>query len=234
MSTVRVDYLGHSGFLVETESHLLLFDYYRGDLSILGERPADKPLYVFVSHAHGDHFNPAVFDLRKSGRAEHYLLSFDIRRKEDAAYLDADQTCDIPGLGTVETFLSTDEGVAFLVTTTDAVIYHAGDLHWWDWPGEDPAWLAEQDRVFKQETGKLANRRIDIAFAVLDDRLEDNYAEGLDWFLSVCQPRYVFPMHFWEDRSVVSRFKEQTETDAPTQIMNTAEEDHWTLKTDAH
>lgn len=230
MSTVKVDYLGHSGFLAETESHLLLFDYYRGDLSILEERPADKPLYVFVSHAHGDHFNPAVFDLRKSGRDVHYLLSFDIRSKEDAAYLEADQTCDIPGLGTVETFLSTDEGIAFLVTTAEAVIYHAGDLHWWDWEGEDEAWLAEQERVFKEETGKLADRRIDIAFAVLDDRLDANYAEGLNWFLSVCRPRYVFPMHFWEDRSVVRRFKAQMAQDISSQIMDTADGDHWELE----
>ena len=44
MGTIAIDYLGHSGFLAETQRHLLLFDYYRGDLSLLDERPADKPL----------------------------------------------------------------------------------------------------------------------------------------------------------------------------------------------
>ena len=233
MGMIKVDYPGHNGFLVETETHLLLFDYFRGDLSVLDDKPADKPLYVFASHAHGDHFNPDIFKLRGGRRDVHYLLSFDIEGRteacDDISYLEADRTYDIPGLGTVETFLSTDEGVAFLVSTEDAVIYHAGDLHWWDWEGEDPGWLAEQERVFKQETGKLAGKQIDIAFAVLDDRLEDNYAEGLNRFLAVCRPRYVFPMHFWEDRSVVARFKEQMDPDILTQIMNTADEDHWEI-----
>lgn len=60
---VKIDYLGHSGFFVETDSILLLFDYYYGDLSFLREKPNDKPLFVLVSHAHGDHFNPEIFSL---------------------------------------------------------------------------------------------------------------------------------------------------------------------------
>ena len=31
---MKIDYLGHSGFLVETETAVLLFDYYRGDISL--------------------------------------------------------------------------------------------------------------------------------------------------------------------------------------------------------
>ena len=230
MKPVKVDYLGHSGFLVETENRLLLFDYYRGDLSLIHDRPADKPLFVFVSHAHGDHFNPAIFKLRESGREVRYILSFDVRTEEDATFLEADRAYDIPEIGRVETFLSTDEGVAFLVETDGVTIFHAGDLHWWDWEGEDPVWLEEQERVFKREIGKLAGGKLDIAFAVLDDRLEDNYDEGMKWFLSVCHPRYVFPMHFWEDQSIVGRFKEQMGSEITTQIMDTVNENRWKLE----
>ena len=60
---LSIDYLGHSGFFVETDRALMLFDYFRGDISFISRRQDDKPLYVFVSHAHRDHFNPAIFAL---------------------------------------------------------------------------------------------------------------------------------------------------------------------------
>ncbi|MBQ2202695.1 MAG: MBL fold metallo-hydrolase [Clostridia bacterium] len=74
---MQIDYLGHSGFLVETETALLLFDYYRGALSFLEKKPKEKPLFVFVSHAHADHFNPFIFKI--GGRNVTYLLSFDLK-----------------------------------------------------------------------------------------------------------------------------------------------------------
>ena len=37
-----VDYLGHSGFLVETDHVLMLFDYYVGDLSLIDEKKRAK------------------------------------------------------------------------------------------------------------------------------------------------------------------------------------------------
>ena len=234
-----IDYLGHSGFLAETDGALLLFDYYRGDLSVLDGKPADKPLFVFVSHVHGDHFNPQIFSLRGQNRPVRYLLSFDIRGNKkvpqdaDVQYLEADRSYGIPGLGTAQTLRSTDEGVAFYVQTGTLSLFHAGDLHWWDWPGEDPAWLAEQERVFKEEIGKLAGKPMDAAFAVLDDRLEQNEAEGLTWFLSVCRPRRVLPMHFWEDRGVVARFLKSEAAvraaQAGTVILDTASQTHWEL-----
>lgn len=228
---MKIDYLGHSGFLVETDAALLLFDYYRGDLSVLNRKPAEKPLFVFVSHAHADHFNPKIFALQRPAA---FLLSFDLlgnpKIPNDRAvrYLEADKTYKIGGLGTVQTLRSTDEGVAFLVKTSDAALFHAGDLHWWDWTGEDPAWLLEQETVFKAEIGKLSGTPIDAAFAVLDDRLRENFARGLSWMLSVLRVRYALPMHFWKDKSVIDRFKALSAAkDCGTVILDTAHETHW-------
>ena len=79
---------------------------------------------------------------------------------------------------------------------------------------------------------KLSGKRIDAAFVVLDDRLEETYAEGMAWFLSVCRPAYVLPMHFWNDRSVVERFLAKPGVCGPeTRILNTARETHWELQT---
>ena len=48
---MRVTFLGHSGFLMESESVCLLFDWSEGELPPLPE----KPLFVFASHRHQDH-----------------------------------------------------------------------------------------------------------------------------------------------------------------------------------
>ena len=233
---IKIDYLGHSGFFVENESSMLLFDYYYGDLSFLEEKLEEKPLFVFSSHAHGDHFNPEIFTIVNKHKKTSYHLSFDIKGKPtvpnnlNIQYLDVDRTYEIEDLGIVKTLQSTDEGVAFLIKTSDETLFYAGDLHWWDWPGEDPDWLTEQETVFKREIGKIKNENIDIAFAVLDSRLEDNYAKGMTHILSELHPRYVLPMHFWDDRSVVERFKERSEKKGlDTIILDTTKETHWEL-----
>ena len=229
-------YLGHSGFFAETESAMLLFDAYRADLSFIEGKQDEKPLFVFVSHAHSDHFDPKIFTLPAVHSRTEYLLSFDtagnpaIPKDALVRYLSADERCEIAGLGAVRTLASTDEGVAFLVKTPEATLFHAGDLHWWDWPGEDADWLVEQERVFRGELMKLADERIDAAFVVLDDRLGENYAKGLELFLTLCRAKYVFPMHFWQDRSIIERFialQKASASDAV--IVNTAKEKHWKL-----
>jgi len=233
---IKIDYLGHSGFFVETDNLMFLFDYYYGDLSFLKEKAAEKPLFVFSSHGHGDHFNPEIFSIIEIHQKTIYLLSFDIKGKPtipnelDIHYLDADNTYEIEELGTVKTLQSTDEGIAFLIKTKSETLFYAGDLHWWDWPGEDATWLAEQELVFKREISKLTDMTIDITFVVLDSRLEENYAKGMMHILSELHPRYVLPMHFWEDRSVVERFKEHSEVKIfDTIILDTTKETHWEL-----
>ena len=228
-----IDYLGHSGFLVETEKALMLFDYYIGGLDILESKPKEKPLFVFASHSHPDHFNPQIFSLAGGGRRVKYLLSHDIRRKAappeaDAEFLAANAEYTIDGLGKVKALRSTDEGVAFLVDDGDKTVFHAGDLHWWAWEGEPEVWLTVQEREFRRELEKIAGARIDAAFVVLDDRLGGNYALGASLFHKLCKPDILLPMHFWQDRGVVARFAELPETRrSGARILDTANETHW-------
>lgn len=77
---MQITYIGHSGFLVETSECYYLFDYYQGTLPSL---QTDKPILVFSSHVHQDHYNPAVFKLLKSMGMEQItaVLSKDIPKK---------------------------------------------------------------------------------------------------------------------------------------------------------
>ena len=71
MKPVDIYFLHHSGFVLELEKVILVFDYYLDPLKRLEERleKTDKPVYFFVSHVHGDHFNRAIrsFEDRASG-----------------------------------------------------------------------------------------------------------------------------------------------------------------------
>ena len=60
---MKITYIGHSGFAVELAGCALLFDYYEGTLPAFN---SEKPLYVFSSHAHRDHFNFDIFRLRET------------------------------------------------------------------------------------------------------------------------------------------------------------------------
>ena len=143
---MQVTFLAHSGFLVELEGVCLLFDWWKGALPPL---PPEKPLLVLASHRHEDHFKPEIFGLDGGPRPVRFLLGKDIRlternraswglSEETAGHcfsLAGNETAEpLPGIR-VETLPSTDEGVAFLVTSGSQTVYHAGDLHWWHWGG---------------------------------------------------------------------------------------------------
>lgn len=133
---MNLKYIYHSGFLLELDTAYMLFDYYKGDIPRLDK---DKKLYVFISHGHCDHFNEDVFDLFRDHKDVEYILSNDVvpKRQEyaDKSYsLEPNKEYYFGELG-VETYLSTDLGLAFMISYKGKTIYHAGDLNWWTWVG---------------------------------------------------------------------------------------------------
>ena len=187
---MRSTFLAHSGFLVELPSVTLLFDWWKGDLPPL----PDKPLLVFASHQHSDHFSPRIFSLNAR-----FVLGHDIPTDGiDALSLGPGETQEIlPGV-TVETLPSTDEGVAFLVTADGRTIFHAGDLNWWHWEGEPDPWNPDMERNFKAYAEPLRNRRIDLAMLPLDPRLGEAGFWGPRYLLELAGIRRFLPMHQWK------------------------------------
>ena len=212
---MKITYIHHSSFMAELEHTALLFDYFEGDIP---EIPEDKPLFVFASHRHGDHFSRSIFDLSDGRRKVTYVLSDDIWRRQVPEELlgrttfmgPGESGCLADGAGQpleIEAFKSTDEGVAFLIKAEGQVIYHAGDLNNWVWEGEPEKDNQRMSENYHKELAKLAGRHIDVAFMLIDPRQEKDFYLGMDDFMRMVVADVVFPMHFWGDFEAASRFK---------------------------
>ena len=205
---MKVTFILHSSYFVELDRCCLLFDYYQGDVP-----QTDKPLYVFASHCHGDHFSPEVFREARPGRQARFILSDDIwesrvpeELKAAALFVAPHKTYEVDGLK-IATLRSTDQGVAFLIECEGRRIYHAGDLNCWVWDGA-PRWQNDQATLaYREELKLLAGKEIDVAFVPLDPRQDADFDLGMRYFFEAAGAEHVFPMHMWGDYSVVPLFK---------------------------
>lgn len=208
---MKVTYIHHSCFLVETHRFYYLFDYESGNLPDLDTA---KPIFVLSSHRHADHYNPKIFPLLSAHGMQHIqaVLSDDIQPPENVNTLlvSPGNTYPLGPEQTLTTFRSTDEGVAFLLQDQEELIYHAGDLNDWVWEEETPSYNAQMTQNYRQEIQLLSqtlnHREIDTAFVVLDPRQEKDYDRGLCYFLENIPAKQVYPMHYWDDPSIIDTF----------------------------
>ena len=214
---MRITYIHHSSFLVELKQLSLLFDYFQGDVKL----PEGKPAVIFASHRHGDHFSPVIFDFAKERQDVYYVLSDDIWEKrtpsglrERILFAGPGQEFSLPWLSgiSVRTFKSTDEGVAFLIRSPEGVIYHAGDLNNWQWEGEPRDWNRNMEVNYRRQLEAMKNEKIDVAFVPLDPRQGKDFYRGMDDFMKMVGAARVFPMHCWDDFTVISRLKAMEES----------------------
>ena len=216
---MKVTYLKHSGFMVESRNYIYLFDYIGGNID--KSIKSDKKIYVMVSHVHDDHFSKIIFDIATKHNNVTYVLSYDVVKKikKNAVLskmveqlniirVQAHEKYKIDDI-VVETLKSTDEGVAFIVSEKDGTIYHAGDLNWWHWEGEPKSWNRNMEFNFKREIDSMRGRKIDIAFIPLDPRQEDVYYLGMNYFIKNVGANEIYPMHFWGEPRIIDRYKSE-------------------------
>lgn len=204
---MNIIYIGHSSFLVELNNSYLLFDYYTGGIPELDK---NKTIYVFSSHFHEDHFNFEIFNFMEKYSNVVYIFSRDIRRKygkkisKEVHYLASNSSEKIDEL-MVETLRSTDEGVAFIVSSENKTIYHAGDLNLWIWKEESHEYNSYMELRYRKEIDKIKGRHFDVAFLVLDSRQEENAFQGFDYFMKNTDTELAYPMHYWNDPSIIDK-----------------------------
>lgn len=211
---MKITYLYHSGFLAETKDCYYLFDYYRGELPPLN---TDKPILVFCSHRHPDHYNREVFSLLKGlgMNSVTAILAKDISPRSypeqtNVVRVTFHSRYELPQNTVLETLQSTDAGVAFLVRCREGILYHAGDLNDWVWAGETAQYNKQMTGSYRHEIDLLKDllkeEYVDAAFLPLDPRQEADYAQGILYFLKKIKVKRVYPMHYWEKPGVISRF----------------------------
>ncbi|HHY28502.1 MAG TPA: MBL fold metallo-hydrolase [Desulfitobacterium dehalogenans] len=211
---LRIEYIYHSGFTVETDRDFLVFDYYQGQIQF----PSNKRIFFFSSHAHPDHYNPEIFHWQTQYPDIHYILSSDIQGhpqlpqiQENLTFLSPYEEVHRDDLK-IRTYGSTDVGISFLVeldVKEGIHLFHAGDLNWWHWWGEPQEDILWAEKMFKEEIAKIKEERIDIAFFPVDPRLEQYYSIGAEYFIQEINPQVLVPMHFGEDYKSVQSFVEK-------------------------
>ncbi len=214
----EITYLYHSSFAVKTAAHVFVFDYYldtpRGGLSQGVVDPAalrGDDVVVFASHRHPDHYSPLIFGWRREIPKIRYVVSGDIRTREDVLAAAPGQTYDLGDM-TVRTLKSTDEGVAFLIAADGLRLYHAGDLNCWKWKGDTAAENAEAERAFRAQVDLLRGERVDLAFLPFDPRQEDDAFCGFDYFMRTVSPKFAVPMHSFGKTEFFERLRTDPRT----------------------
>lgn len=211
---MKVTYIHHSCFLVETDSYYYLFDYATGELP---EMDVTKPIFVLSSHGHADHYNPEIFSLLTDLGMQHIraILSDDIKVPINihALQVSPDKEYILGSEQWLATYRSTDLGVAFLIGDRGQLIYHAGDLNDWVWEEESDSYNEEMTINYRKQidllSEKLNKQDVDVAFVVLDPRQEKDYDRGLCYFLEKISAKDVYPMHYWGNPAIIETFLEE-------------------------
>lgn len=211
---MKITYIYHSSFLVETDSCYYLFDYEKG---CLPKMDVTKPIFVFSSHGHHDHYNSKIFSmLDAAGMQTMYaVLSDDIELPKNVNVLQvsAGKEYELCFRQRLITFQSTDVGVAFLIEDGGEIIYHAGDLNDWVWEEESISYNEQMTIDYRKQIDllaeKLKHREIDAGFVVLDPRQEKDYDRGICYFLEHIPVKKVYPMHYWEQPEIIETFLEE-------------------------
>lgn len=188
---MKIKHIFHSGFHIEYENKILLFDVYN-----YLEEYKGKDIICFVTHSHSDHYNQDVLKLREHNRVQ-YVFSTDIPVDEMA-----DVYKVVPGDQLVvddfevRVFGTTDLGVSYWVKLGDTTVFHAGDLNWWHWSNDDVATQEHERKIFQDEVAKIQGTSVDFAFVPVDYRLGSYHRLAMDYFIEKLKPRYIIPMHF--------------------------------------
>ncbi|MBC2856059.1 MAG: MBL fold metallo-hydrolase [Cetobacterium sp.] len=216
MEEIKTTYIYHSGFLVEILDYILIFDYYKPpkdrakflDEIFSLKQNREKKIIFFSSHSHYDHFNPEILEWSKKNKNISYILSSDIYEENKIEIKDIyfsmkeNEELDFNKDIKVYSFGSTDLGVSFLVKVKNHVLFHAGDLNWWNWGEEDTEEESkDMENKFKSivsDIKKVSENLggIEVAFFPVDPRLGKYQHDGANYFSQIIHPKVLIPMHY--------------------------------------
>lgn len=238
---VTIRYLAHSAWLVETANRYLILDYgllperdetpagslASGALGLSAKQPewlgsadlpeSGKPVFVFASHRHQDHYHPGLHQWLANlpGQGHVFVLGLDSADPDPAVPAPQVRTRlvrpdEVHAIGDARlwTFASSDQGVALIAQFPELTLYHGGDLACWT---DEPIYAdrhAQSLADIRQQLVK-SGLKIDLAFIPVctsDGWQEPPVANGALAMLDVLQPRLCFPMHGYPFEHLYTRF----------------------------
>lgn len=201
---MEISYLLNSGFMIKDEKILLVFDDYEDPAGIV-DAAYDKGdfdrLYIFVTHAHFDHFGTHI--RAYAPKTERYIFGSDMKHTKRVKMFPTKKITYLKRYTEwaddaikVYSYDSTDVGVSFLVELPSGKrIYHAGDFNWWDWQDDTPENVELAEKSFRRQLKRLENTAVDVAFFPVDGRLGASQEKGAIEFVSKAKPKSFVAMH---------------------------------------
>jgi len=169
---------------------------------------------VLVSHAHGDHYSPAIFEWKKDVKNIDYIMGFKPEKVDGYKYIGPREKKKIGDMK-ILTIKSNDSGVAFFVLVDGVKIFHSGDHANRKQDFSDP---------FAKEIDFLAehNLKPDFFFAPISGcGFGDLEAvkKGVYYTVKKLSPKVVFPMHAIQNECRYKTFaKEAEDTKLPADM----------------
>lgn len=213
-----ITYIWHDCFVVELNDCILIFDYWADpDGRIFDFITHDKPVYIFVSHHHKDHFCKEIFSWSSQlNNKISYIISSDtarfikhllsprstykgkLRIDPERVKIMSEGDYFSDDLISVNAYGSTDIGCSYLISHSSKLIFHAGDLNAWILEEKTPSEKTQEISNFKSILSHIAktSETIDLAMFPIDSRIGSDYTMGADIFLNRFDIRHLIPMHF--------------------------------------
>jgi len=223
---LRITHYYHSGFSVEADDLLFVFDYWRGEkqelhgrLQIMPEQLSKyRHVYVFISHEHIDHLDPVVFTWKDSASIT-YIVSSDMPVGTRGKRMAPGDTLELEPQVSVTAFDSTDLGVSFLLNIQGKKIFHAGDLNFWHWRDESSLKeIEEAEMEFIRAVKPISKESVDIAFFPVDPRQGTMFEAGANYFILQVKPRLLIPMHYFHKTEIILEYA-RTASSRTTEVL---------------
>ena len=199
---MKITYLLNSGFLIQDDKTLIVFDDYADPTHEVRKSlnsDVDR-LYIFASHAHFDHFSLEI--LQFADQVEKFIFSYDIRRTKRVKSFPPDKIEFMKRYSewnddsiSVKSFDSTDIGVSYLIEINGKKIFHAGDFNYWYWSGDTEVNRNQATLEFNRQMEKLDGLEADIVFFPVDGRLGEYRDIGVREFFKRTKIKSLIAMH---------------------------------------
>lgn len=220
---IQVKYIFHDCFVITSEDATMVFDFWVDPLQkdkalpeFISQADKTKPLYVFVSHFHKDHYSTSIFDWYRLFNNVKYIVSHDVYKR--MKYIRTDESTykgqKIPESAVIElrpgdefkdenlrvlAFSSTDVGNSYGIELAGKTYFHSGDLNAWIW--KDESTVAEVNSMLARFSRILDDihawrEELDYVFFPVDSRIGTDYFTGAKMFIEKFKVSHFFPMHF--------------------------------------